>query len=533
MWIAMLGLLNGILMGLVYSVEELWVGVFFVLVPFAGIMMSKKKTALFLIGYGFGYYITGLSFLFKLTNVLPLPVYTSNVVLALAVFALSAYLTLLMWLAMAPFCFLKRGRGSDIFLLAALYTLGEWLPELVPALSFPWFRLAVVAVPAPLLIQGASLFGGLFVSFLIVLWNGLLARIMVKRRLEFSCGLAGILIGAVLLYGEVRLYQSRPQEGQQVLVVQGNHEGSEKWAMKSRDILEDYERLVYEYADSPVALVVLPETALPYAVADNQDTKKALSLWSRQLPAEILLGAIEREVTETGEERFYNAVYHVTEQGIDTAVYRKQVLVPFGEYLPFEEILGNYVPWLLDFMAGNYFEAGSAPVIFDTGLGRAGTLICYESVFSRLAMESVREGAQFLVIVSNDSWFQDTPAMREHHAHAILRAVEEDRYVIRAGNTGISSIIDNRGRVIAGIKEKESGGFCAFAAPVSELTIYAGAGDIFPAVLCGIYILLLLGHVCVLIFSAFSDIINKQYKNLRRRQDSHMCERREGRGKLR
>ncbi len=514
MWLAMLGLLNGIIMGLVYSVKELWFGVFFVLVPFAGIMMSKKKTSLFLIGYGLGYYIIGLSFLFKLTGVLPLPAYTANVVLALAVLALSACLTFLMWLAMAPFGFLKRGSGSDIFLLAALYTLGEWLPEIVPVLSFPWFRLAVVATSAPLFIQGASLLGSLFVSFLIVLLNGMIARLLIRRRLEFSSGLAGILLGAVLLYGEVMLYQSAPQEGHQVLVVQGNHEGSEKWAMRSGDILKDYERLIYEYADSPVALVVLPETALPYTVAENKETTRTLSLWSRRLPAEILLGAIEREETEAGEEMFYNVVYHVTEQGIDRTVYRKQVLVPFGEYLPFENILGKYVPWLLDFMAGNYFEAGASPVIFETGLGRAGTLICYESVFSKLAMESVREGAQFLVIVSNDSWFQDTPAMREHHAHAILRAVEEDRYVIRAGNTGISSIIDNRGRVVAGMKEKESGGFCALAAPVSELSVYAGTGDIFPVVLCGIYILLLLGHVCVLIFSAFSDIINRQYKNL-------------------
>ena len=345
--------------------------------------------------------------------------------------------------------------------------------------------------------------------------------------------MAGILIGAVLLYGEVRLYERVPYAGQPVLVIQGNHEGSEKWRMESEDILKDYEKLIYQYADSPVALVVLPETALPYAVADNKETRRRLSLWSRQLPAEILLGAIEKEQTEEGEERFYNAVYHVTGEGMDKKVYRKQVLVPFGEYLPFEGILGKYVPWLLDFMAGNYFEAGSVPVIFETGLGRAGTLICYESVFSRLAMESVREGAQFLVIVSNDSWFQDTPAMREHHAHAILRAVEEDRYVIRAGNTGISSVIDNRGRVIAGIKEKESGGFCALTAATSGLTVYAGAGDIFPAALLGIYILLLLEHVCVLIFSAFSDIINRQYKNIRKRRDAKMYERRDGRGKLR
>lgn len=512
MWFAVLGLLNGILMGLIYSVKELWFGVFFALVPFAGIMFTKRKISAFLIGYGLGYYIVGLAFLFKLTGVVPLPVYTANVLIGAAVLAAGACLTLPLWLAVAPFSFVKRGRSADIFLLAGLYTLGEWLQGAVPVFSFPWFRLSAVAVSAPILIQGASLFGGLFVSFLIMLWNGLLARLLIKSRLELGSCLAGALLLAMLLYGEVRLYEKTPGTDQ-VLVVQGSHEGGEKWAMESEDIFEDYKELIYEYADSLAVLVVLPETALPYAITDNRNTKRALISLSRRLGTELLVGAIQRE-TADGEEGFYNAIYHVTAEGIDAAVYRKQVLVPFGEYLPFEEMLGRAFLWLSDYMSGNYFKSGTDQVIFETKAGYVGSFICYESIFPAIARDAAREGAQLLVIASNDSWFQGTPAMREHYAHAILRAVEQDRYVIRAGNTGISAVIDNRGRVVAELSENTRGCLRAAVSPCSKITLYAKAGELFPIILCGIYILLILERLSILIFSFILDIINKQYKRL-------------------
>ena len=111
----------------------------------------------------------------------------------------------------------------------------------------------------------------------------------------------------------------------------------------------------------------------------------------------------------------------------------------------------------MEFMTGNVFEAGNEEIIFDTKVGRIGTLICFESVFSEAAYETVDEGAELLVIVSNDAWFEGTPAMRQHHAHAIIRAVETDRYILRAGNTGITSVIDNRGRVIEKIPENVRG----------------------------------------------------------------------------
>lgn len=506
MWLGMLGLINGIIMGLVYSVEELWFGSFFVLIPFAGILFSKKKISFFLIGYGLGYYITGLSFLFSLADIVPLPIYTANVLFAFVILIISGVLTFLMWVAMYPFQYWRKGSSIDIFLLAGLYTLGEWLQEVVPMVSFPWFRLAVPVVKMPIFIQGASLFGSLFVSFCIILWNTWVAKLIMKRKLDHAMVLAAGLICAVLLYGEVRLYQKEEGTGQ-VLVLQGNHEGSEKWAMASEDILKDYKKLIHQYANPFVELIVMPETALPYAVMDEEKGRKELMSISQQYSAELLVGAIQKEEIE-GEE-FYNVVYHVTEKGMDQTIYQKQILVPFGEYLPFAGLFNKLCPWLMDFMSGNYFKEGKEMVVFDTKVGKIGALICYESIFPEIAKEAVEKGAELLVVVSNDSWFQDTPAMREHYAHAVLRAVEEDRYLIRAGNTGISAIIDGRGRCIASIPENTCMGFYGTIKPKSNVTLYTKAGKLFIWLLGGMYIILILKRVCNLIFSFFSYIIEK------------------------
>lgn len=513
MWLVILGLLNGIVTGLVYSLEELWFGILFCLVPFAGIILTRTKISGFLIGYGMGYYMTGISFLYALADVVPLPVCTSYVLLTLAVLLISAYLTLLLWLAFYPVRYIKRGSRLAVFWIAGFYVLGEWLQEISPFVSFPWFRLAAAAVPYPLLIQGASLGGGLLVSFFLVLWNALLAKLLIKRRADLGMAAAVMLIASVLLYGEVRLYQEDVRGGS-VLVVQGNHEGSEKWTLEQEDILADYERLIYEYAATAetggkrAELIVLPETALPYAAAECRTTREALLSICRGLSAELLLGAIEQE-KRGGQTISYNAVYHVTEQGFAEKTYRKRILVPFGEYLPFAKLMDRFCPWLEDFMTGNYFGAGSEQNSFETSVGRMGVLICYESIFPAEARRAVSKGAELLTVVSNDSWFQGLPAMQEHYAHAVLRAVETDRYVIRAGNTGISGVIDNRGRTISGMPENMQGGFAAEASARRTRTLYSRMGDVFGGVWLAAWCLLVCKHICVLIFSVFSDIMYK------------------------
>lgn len=546
MWLFLVGLLNGIVTGLVYSIEEIWWCIFFCMVPFTGILLTKRKLSGFIVGYGMGYHATGLAFLVKLSSMLPLPRYTAYILMTAAILLASLILTFFMWLVFCIFTQRKKRTGADIFLVAGFYILAEWLQGMIPVFAFPWFRLGTVVTGNPIFLQGASLLGVLFVDFLIVLWNALLARIIISRKTESSSVAAVVVIVGVLLYGEVRLYEAESgvreqnlqmlahsgagQTGmaQRIMLVQGNHEGREKWGMEIEDILADYMQIIGEHIDEDIALIVMPETALPYAIEEDAETERWLLGICRGFETELLVGGIEKvgdaenaggigATGDSGKDRnrvSYNAVYHVTSEGIRQPAYRKQILVPFGEYLPFAELVERLCPWLMEFMTGNVFEAGNEEIVFDTKVGRIGTLICFESVFSEAAREAVDEGAQLLAIISNDAWFEGTPAMRQHHAHAVMRAVETNRYVLRAGNTGISSVIDNRGRIQVTMPENTRGVLRAdliFNMGENRYTdtIYSEVGDVLPVCFGVLLALGIIKRAGILIFSHLSAIIKR------------------------
>ena len=170
-----------------------------------------------------------------------------------------------------------------------------------------------------------------------------------------------------------------------------------------------------------------------------------------------------------GGHVLFNRAYLLAPSG-QTAAYDKEHLVPFGEYVPLGNLLtfiGKLVEGLGDFRPGQ----DGKPLL--QGNLALGTLICYEAIFPELAQRRVAAGANVLVNISNDAWFGDSAAPRQHLDLALLRAVEQGRTLIRGTNTGISAVIDPRGRIMA-----QGGLFTALALPcpetplVSETTWY-------------------------------------------------------------
>ncbi|MBP3544374.1 MAG: hypothetical protein J6J86_09115, partial [Lachnospiraceae bacterium] len=182
MYLFFLGLINGIVAGLVYSIEELWWGIFFCMLPFAGIMLTQQKTSGFVWGYGMGYHATGLAFLLKLSSMLPLPRYAAYLLMGAAILLAGFILTIFFRLVFWIYGQRQKRSAADVWLFAGAYILAEWLQGMIPVFAFPWFRLTTVVAEKPIFLQGASLFGVLFVDFLIVLWNAMLARVIIKRR---------------------------------------------------------------------------------------------------------------------------------------------------------------------------------------------------------------------------------------------------------------------------------------------------------------------------------------------------------------
>jgi apolipoprotein N-acyltransferase len=174
----------------------------------------------------------------------------------------------------------------------------------------------------------------------------------------------------------------------------------------------------------------------------------------------LIFGSVAYENLDTPEERWSNGVFLATpEAGLAEGFYAKRHLVPFGEYVPLRPVLGwleKVVPVGGDFAAGE--DAALLTVNLDGVETRVGALICYEDIFPGLARESVKAGAEVLVVNTNNGWFGEGGAAYQHAAHAVLRAVETRRPVLRAGNSGWSGWIDECGAIRAVLtKDKASG----------------------------------------------------------------------------
>ncbi len=188
-----------------------------------------------------------------------------------------------------------------------------------------------------------------------------------------------------------------------------------------------------------VDIVLTPETALPFywkTIINNGSFYEAVL--EEKVPAWV--GAFGTE-----GKSFTNSLFTLTGEGKTLSRYDKYKLVPFGEYIPFESILGKIINRLspLD----THLAAGKSEQVFDTLFGQAIVGICYESAFSEHFRRQAKAGGQFILTASNNAHYSDTmPA--QHHAQDVMRAIESDRWAARATNTGYSAIVDPRGNTL-------------------------------------------------------------------------------------
>lgn len=306
--------------------------------------------------------------------------------------------------------------------------------------GFPWSYLAHSQYNVLPFIQVISITGAFFISFLIVAMNALLFTILMKKRVSFIyLTVISALFAGSFAYGIVRLRTEDP-ETRKAVIIQGNIAQDMKWdeAFKIKTIQTYYQATVGAGKGSD--LVVWPETAMPVIFDQEPYVKGYIGSLTSLAGAHLLFGTISRE----GDGKLHNSVYVLGKNGVEEGRYDKGHLVPFGEYTP----LRAYLPFLehMSVQIGEFFPGrGHAPI--RTGIGNVGVLICYEGIFPYITRETVRGGAEVLVNVTNDAWYDYTSAPFQHLAFYVFRAIESDRYVLRAANTGISAIIDSRGHI--------------------------------------------------------------------------------------
>ncbi len=368
------------------------------------------------------------------------------------------------------------------FAFSALWIIFEWSSTLTWT-GVPWGRLCLGQSEYLPVLQSVSLFGSYFVSFLILLVNGLLAYALLFRqytRCALICASVALsLVISNLLLGVFLLNVRRePLETMQVAVAQGNVSSHDKWSMQSYSISRKiYGKMTREAAAKGADVVVWPETAFPYAINQYSDLEEFVSELAVECDVTLIVGTI----WEDDEGNSYNALCLVMPDGvIHEDYYAKRHLVPFGEYVPMADFIEIVLPPLAELSAlGNDLTPGGDPALFDTAWGRIGGLICFDSIYEQLALDSVRDGAELLVLSSNDSWFKDSAAIHQHEAQAKLRAIETGRFLVRAGNTGISTVITDKGEHLEWINPLVEGSFVCEVELHGYRTLYSLIGNTF------------------------------------------------------
>ena len=312
----------------------------------------------------------------------------------------------------------------------------------LPPWIFPWNPAAAVATAWPPLLAPAPIVTAAGVSLLLYLVGGALDALLVPRlrRVGIAQLAVTVAVFAIASLAAPRFRSAGPPVP--VAALQPNVPLEVRWdADNLVEIEERVWRLTAEAAGSGARWIVWPESAVPRNVEGDAVYRARIELTARTQKIWLLVGSIDRG----GADEYFNSVHAATPAGLVPWRYDKVHLVPFGEYLPLA------VRWLLPHAlvreVGS-FTAGRHELPLPSPAGPAGVAVCYEVAYPTLYAAEVQRGATVLANITNDGWYGDSAAPRQHLALAILRAVESRRYLVRAANTGISAVIDPTGRVI-------------------------------------------------------------------------------------
>jgi apolipoprotein N-acyltransferase len=389
--------------------------------------------------------------------------YWLNYVNVFGFLLLAAYLSLYFaFFALMSRSFLESSKIRNTVFVAAFWVLLEYLRGVLFS-GFPWALLAYTQWKYLSVIQIADIIGAYGVSFF-VLWVNVLLFQWLQRSFSSRHALFILAAMAVVLgYGTFRLHTREafyradiPKAELGISVLQGNIPQDQKWDARIKGIIfEKYKRLTFMAAMDKPDLVVWPETSFPGYLEDEPILAAQLRNTVRQARTSVLVGApsigdLEKEL------RFYNSAILYGPNGEEVGRYHKEHLVPFGEYVPFELLIG----FLRNFVAIGHFSPGQEPVYFSLlsqyrpirVAAKFSVLISYEDIFPDLVRDRCKAGADFLVNMSNDAWFQKSAAPYQHAQASVFRAVENRVPVVRATNTGYSCFISSEGRVTSSVK---------------------------------------------------------------------------------
>jgi apolipoprotein N-acyltransferase len=342
--------------------------------------------------------------------------------------------------------------------------------------GFPWGGLSQGLVDTPYA-QGLAFVGPYGMSLALLLSIAAIARLLHCKAHW------GIALGALIL---VPLFLPAPEtptsSGPIVRLIQPNAPQDQKWDPEMMPVFLD-RSVAFTGAEGAPDVIIWPETSVPFLLRSAGPAFERISTAAGHTP--LVLG-LQRG--QGGE--YYNSLAVLDAQGQHVATYDKRHLVPFGEYIPFADMLGRFgLRGLADILGGGFTAGQGSQIIDIPGIGAAYALICYEGIFAHEIRYETRP--RMLLMITNDAWFGNLSGPKQHLAQAQMRAIEQGLPLIRAANTGISAVIAPDGEIIAALGLGQAGFLDAQLPAALSPTLYSKFGDwpfwvsiLFGAVLC-------------------------------------------------
>ncbi len=370
--------------------------------------------------------------------------------------------------------FLVKRRGDWAIVLAPFaWVLWEWLRGVLLS-GFPWWGPGYALSLYPAFLQGTRLFGILGLSFLALL--GSAAVTLYLRDRHSTVALVTVPVALVLLVGSYvagAWWNAQPVEPRPAMPVgylQPQIPQNRKWDPQfSGMILKRTLDLSMAFQHYGLKLLVWPESSTPFEWDADATYRRAVAKVAGAINSPILVGSV---LSSSGG--YQNGAVLVMPDGKEAGRYAKTHLVPFGEYVPLRQWLffaRPIVEEVGEFAPGHSLQPLSLPE------GKVGVTICYEGIFPSLVRREVRNGAQLLVNMTNDAWYRGTPGPDQDFLMQRVRAVENDRYLIRSANGGVSGVITPRGQLQAATPKGQPASFWGLVEFRSQRTLWDRVGN--------------------------------------------------------
>jgi apolipoprotein N-acyltransferase len=360
--------------------------------------------------------------------------------------------------------------------------------------AFPWsdlgysqaYYLYILQIVSVISVHGLSL---LIVVVNVLLWQLLRNTLSPERRLTAFFASVGI-IAALVAHGWI-VTPAYPKPGSYgVTLLQGSVPLDIKWSEGSRDyVVGLYDSLANTVAADSSRLYIWPETAVPCYMTHDRTCRLTVGEIARRTHAYHLVGAMGVTFEKDNRQRHFNSCYQFSPAGEMERRYDKVKLVPFSEqapyqdYLPFlkQEFLRHYltfidnygVQWWSDFHPGN-----DSSLVFVLPDARYAVLICFESTFPEFSRRAIREGADFLVGITNDTWFGSSVGIHMHSRIFITRAVENRCWAARVANTGLTFIVDGYGHSWGSVEPYQVAALTGKVGFLDDFSVFTRYGDL-------------------------------------------------------